>query len=298
MRTDQTQTRPKRGRPPIDRSHLLGKMYPDTFLSIEALTGRNRLNKPMALTRCHAPDKKTGLACGKLTPKRLDQIIEGRIVSCDCVRAEQYMRWKTDVASKVQNSKRSEIWDAHQTMPKKEFLIAFRGYQPATLAILVRWERERLDKILIDFGEAIWKEMKTMRDCVETGKLFKLSGTATRWILAEVEKLHLHPAVLSKEQQLDADYRYGLKLLRLRIQDTGWGKRQYPVFSSKELTFCLDGGLNGSIMPILWWAEWQTATDPELIDLCSWLNETIEATRIHRKKLRKQHAVMAEKLAA
>ena len=298
-----TQTKPKRGRPPKDRSALVGQIYSGTFLRIDELAGRNELNKPLVLTTCTAWNKKTGSECGNVTLKRLDQILEGRIVSCDCVRAEKYMGWRYDAASKVAPERCSQIWDASQVMGKKALLAAFPRYQPATLMIIIKWELARVREALADSGEAIWSRMRTLRCCVTVGIEFGLSGTAVRWILSEVEKRHSRPVAqvrpqaavgaMTRKQELDDNYLWALKRLRATVEDIGWGggQRREAVFNSKELSFPQGGDFTGSIMRIYWWAEQQTGMDPETLGLCRWLRETIKATRIHRAERRKAFAM-------
>lgn len=304
---------PIRGRPAQDRSALLGKVFPGTHLRIDDLTGRNNLGKPMALTTCTSVDKATGVECGKVTLKRLDKILAGRTVSCDCVRRELYMGWRHKNASKVTPERRSQLWDASQNMTKRALLAAFPSFHPATLTIVILEEHERITKALADSGNAIWQRYQVLRCCATVGIEFGLSAEAIRWIVGAVEKIHSRPSVvnrthpgietvtaasveaptMTKEEEIYANYLCGLRILRATVEDIGWGlgKRQRAVFNKDELTFMKEGGMSGKIMPLFWWAENQTRMDYETLGLRAWLNKNIEDTRIHRAALRKAFAV-------
>ena len=304
---------PKRGRPRQDRSALLGKVFRKTYLRIDELVERNNLGKPMALTTCKAVDKATGTECGKVTLKRLDKILAGRTVSCGCVRRELYMGWRYKNASKVSPERRSQLWDASQRMERKALQVAFPSFHPATLTIVIGEEHQRISEALADSGNAIWQRYQILRSCATVGIEFGLSAEAIRWIVGAVEKIHSRPAVLyrthpfietvtavsveaptvTREKEIDANYRYELRILRATVEDIGLGhgKRQWAVFNKDELTFMKEGGITGKIMPLFWWAEKQTSMDPETLGLWVWLNETIEDTRIHRAEQRKAFAL-------
>jgi hypothetical protein len=98
---------------------------------------------------------------------------------------------------------------------------------------------------------------------------------------------------MTRKQELDDGYLWALKRLRATVEDIGWGvgQRREPVFNSKELSFPKAGDFTGSIMRIYWRAAQQTGMDPEVLGLCGWLRETINATRIHRAERRKAFAM-------
>jgi hypothetical protein len=291
-------TKFKQGRPRIDRSGLLGKVSSGTDLLITKLSDPDLPGKRMAFTTCMRLNKETGSECGITKWLRLDRILAKETIACGCLKVDLYNGWCKAQAQTLSDETCSRIWDLNQDGTHRALQAAFPRLYGGTLRRVISQRQVVIDKALADHGQAIRTRMKMLRDCVDTGREFGLSGTAIRWIMAAAEKKPAVTTVLTKEQELDADYLAAFKRLRATVEDTGWGKRQRALFNRDELTISRTGDINGSIMRVYWWAEKQTAMNPELDGLWIWLCATIENTRRYRKEQRKAHAIMADRQAA
>src|ERR1035438_2134020 len=201
------ETNPKRGRPRKDRSALIGQVFPGSYLQIDGEPTLNKDGRSVVPTTCVAWNPETGFRCGKPTMKRLDNVFSGNTKSCGCRELEIYTGWCQAQALTLSDETCSRIWDLAQVVTRRALQAAWPRLRGGTLTRVISQRQELMDRALADFGEAIRTRMETLRCCETTGKEFKLSGTAVRWILQAVEKQRSLAVVeQTRKQERDADY--------------------------------------------------------------------------------------------
>jgi hypothetical protein len=242
----------------------------------------------------------TSTKCGTIKWIRLDKILAKKTVSCICLGRSIYNGWCVASASYLSSETLSLIWDLNQSLSRKKLRDLYPALRPGTLTLIIEQRQVVIKKALADHGQAIQARMKVLRDCVATGQEFGLSGAAVRWI-TDAEEKGSKAKVRTEKQERASDYLAYLKCLRAEVEDVGRksGQRLDPVFNSDELTISRTGDIFPCfrIMTFIWWAQEQTSMDSELSDLWLWLIQTIEATRRHRRKQRREHATKAHKQA-